>query len=49
MHLPFGHKQFLDVFGAYNRAFWWAALLLWLATAAVAVRWLRHPSRAGRP
>ena len=48
MHLPFGHEQFLDVFGAYNRSFWWAALLLWLATAAVAVRWLRHSSRAGR-
>ena len=48
MHLPFGHEQFLDVFGAYNRSFWWAALLLWLATAAVAVRWLRDPAHAGR-
>jgi len=48
MQLPFSHDQFLDVFGAYNRAFWWAALLLWLATAAVVVGWLRDAARAGR-
>lgn len=31
--LPFSHQQFLDVFGAYNRALWPAAVLIWLLTA----------------
>lgn len=48
MRLPFTHEQFLDVFGAYNAGFWWAAAVLWLATAAVVIGWLRDPPRAGR-
>lgn len=32
MRFPFTHSQFLDVFGAYNRALGPAALILWLLT-----------------
>jgi hypothetical protein len=35
--VPFTHEQFLDVFGAYNRALWPAVALLWLATLVVMV------------
>ena len=28
MPLPFTHDQFLDVFGAYNRALWPAVILI---------------------
>ncbi|HJR41513.1 MAG TPA: DUF6064 family protein [Gemmatimonadaceae bacterium] len=42
MSLPFSHDQFLDVFGAYNTLLWPAVVLLWLATAAIVWRWLRH-------
>lgn len=37
MSLPFTHKQFLDVFGAYNSALWPAAVGLWLLTAAAII------------
>ena len=44
MHFPFTHDQFLDVFGAYNRALWPAAILIWLLTAAaIAVLYRRGP------
>lgn len=33
MTLPFTHDQFLDVFAAYNAAFWPLAAVLWLVTA----------------
>jgi len=46
MQLPFTHDQFLDVFAAYNRTLWPAAALLWIATAAAVVQWLR--SRTGQ-
>ncbi len=42
MNLPFSHDAFLDVFGAYNRAFWPVVALLWIVTAVAAVRWLRR-------
>lgn len=48
MELPFTHEQFLDVFAAYNRTFWWAAALLWLWTLFAALRWLRNPEGANR-
>ena len=32
MQFPFTHSQFLDVFAAYNRALWPAAIILWLLT-----------------
>lgn len=48
MQLPFTHDQFLDVFAAYNSAFWWAAILLWLWTLLVAFRWLRNPEGTNR-
>ena len=39
MNLPFTRDQFFDVFAAYNGAFWPAAVVLWIASAAiVAVR-----------
>jgi Family of unknown function (DUF6064) len=44
MQLPFSHDQFLDVFGAYNRALWPAVILIWLLTAAaIAALYLRDP------
>jgi hypothetical protein len=49
MALPFSHDAFLDVFGAYNAAWWPFALLLWIATLAAAYQWLtagRFPLRA---
>ena len=48
MDLPFTHDQFLDVFAAYNRAYWWAAALLWLWTLFVAFRWFRNPGGTNR-
>jgi len=33
MRLPFTHEQFLDVFGAFNSAWWPAALVLWVLSA----------------
>lgn len=48
MHLPFTHEQFLNVFAAYNRLLWPAAVLLWFATAAVFTRLYRHGVRMSR-
>ena len=48
MQLPFTHDQFLDVFGAYNRALWPAAILIWLLTAAAMVALYRRGPRASR-
>jgi uncharacterized protein DUF6064 len=48
MQLPFTHDQFLDVFGAYNRALWPAAILTWLLTAAAIVALYRRGPRASR-
>ena len=39
MELPFSHDAFLDVFGVYNSQLWPVVVLLWLATAIVALRW----------
>lgn len=35
MRLPFDHDQFLDVFAAFNTAWWPATVALWLLTALV--------------
>lgn len=48
MQLPFTHDQFLDVFGAYNRALWPAAILTWLLTAAAIVALYRRGPSASR-
>jgi len=47
MRLPFTHQQFLDVFGAFNTAWWPAGLALWLlsALAVVALARGRVPPR----
>jgi hypothetical protein len=44
MYLPFGRAEFLKVFAEYNRAFWPAVTVLWLATVAL----LLHSVRAHR-
>jgi hypothetical protein len=44
--LPFTIDQFLDVFAAYNSAFWPVAALLWLASCAVVVQLIRRGPRA---
>lgn len=41
MTVPFSRLQFLDVFAQYNEAMWPFALLLWIASAAAAVRTVR--------
>ncbi|NLT65112.1 MAG: hypothetical protein GXX84_00750 [Acidobacteria bacterium] len=38
MNLPFSEKEFLDVFAAYNMAFWPVISGLWVITAAITVR-----------
>lgn len=44
MELPFARFEFLDVFAAYNRAYWPAAVLLWLLTAVALWRvFSEHP------
>jgi hypothetical protein len=48
MQLPFTHDQFLDVFGAYNRALWPAVILIWLLTAAAIGILYRRGPRASR-
>jgi hypothetical protein len=48
MNLPFSHDAFLDVFGAFNTALWPGAALLWMATAWLAIRWLRFGRLGGR-
>jgi len=45
VQLPFTHDQFLDVFAAYNAAFWPVALLLWLVSLAAAVSLIVRPGR----
>jgi uncharacterized membrane protein YhhN len=47
--LPFTPNQFFGVFAEYNRVFWPAVVILWLATAgAIAAAW-RAPSTRSRP
>src|SRR3990172_2072818 len=46
MQLPFTRDQFLDVFGAYNRALWPAAILIWLLTAAAIATLYRRAALA---
>lgn len=48
MNLPFTHDQFLDVFAAYNRLLWPAAVLLWLLTVGSLVHLWRVGPRASR-
>lgn len=48
MELPFSHEAFLDVFGAYNSALWPAGAVLWLATAWLALNWIRRGHVDGR-
>jgi hypothetical protein len=48
MELPFTHEAFLDVFGAYNLAWWPAAVALWVASAWVAWVWMRQGRVDGR-
>jgi hypothetical protein len=48
MNLPFSEKEFLDVFGAYNRALWPVVIALWAMTAAVVAQWLRTRRLAAR-
>lgn len=43
MNLP-SEARFLDVFESYNRALWPAVALLWIATLALVVGWLRGRS-----
>jgi hypothetical protein len=38
MHLPFTKEQFFDLFAAYNGLLWPALVLLWMASAAIALR-----------
>lgn len=45
---PFTHHQFFDVFGAYNRALWPAAILMWLLTAGAIVALYRRGPKASR-
>jgi hypothetical protein len=45
MELPFSPDQFLDVFAAYNRALWPAAVALWLATLGGVVQLARGRAR----
>jgi hypothetical protein len=49
MTIPFTLEQFLDVFSAYNRALWPAALALWLASLAAVVLVVRGTARTARP
>jgi hypothetical protein len=48
MQLPFTTAQFLDVFAAYNRALWPAALLIWLVTAGATWQLWRRGRFASR-
>ena len=50
MALPFTSREFLDVFARYNQLLWPAAVVLWLAAAAVLVGLLAGVRlRMGRP
>jgi hypothetical protein len=49
VQLPFTRTEFFDVFGAYNSAFWPAALALWVLSVALlvfAARATKPPDRA---
>lgn len=48
MSLPFSVDQFFDVFGAYNRALWPAALALWAYALTGAAALARRGPRGGR-
>ena len=48
MQLPFTQAEFLDVFAAYNRALWPAALILWLLTVGALWRVYRGSRRASQ-
>lgn len=48
MQLPFARFEFLDVFAAYNHAYWPAAVLLWLLTAVALWRVSRENPGASR-
>jgi hypothetical protein len=39
--LPFSHDAFLDVFAAYNRAWWPVAAVLWIATVSAIIQLVR--------
>jgi hypothetical protein len=43
--MPLTRTEFLEVFSAYNSAFWPVALGLWLVTAVSIVRWVVGASR----
>jgi Family of unknown function (DUF6064) len=45
VNLPFSHDAFLDVFAAYNTAWWPVALMLWIATLAGAIQLVRGRAR----
>ena len=38
MQLPFTREQFFDLFAAYNEALWPVLVVLWMASAIVALR-----------
>jgi hypothetical protein len=44
--MPFTHTEFLDAFGAYNRALWPGALVLWIVSLLLVLDWLlrRRPN-----
>jgi hypothetical protein len=44
--LPFSHDAFLDVFAAFNAAWWPVVAVLWVATAWTALMWWRGQIRA---
>ncbi len=48
MSLPFSPGDFLAVFASYNRAWWAAAIVLWLASLGVLLRLMRGHGEAGR-
>jgi hypothetical protein len=48
MELPFTHEAFLDVFGAYNAAWWPAAVALWVASTWAGWVWIREGRVEGR-
>jgi hypothetical protein len=41
MDLPFTEREFFDLFGAYNQAFWPVVAGFWIASAAMTVRLVR--------
>jgi hypothetical protein len=43
--LPFSHDAFLDVFAAYNRAWWPMVALLWIATVTAVFQLVRGRAR----